>query len=220
MPVAVQLELEEYMTVPFIPGKTVEVPEITYQPEVSLPAASTAVIVVDMQNDFVKSGGTLTNEVADNMVPHLAALLDRARAQNVRIAYTQDSHLEGDPEWSIWPEHCRVGTWGWEIIAELKPQPDDLICPKNRYDGFYGTWLDHFLTRVWHVQNLVIVGTVANICVLHTAASAGLRWFNIVIPADGVAALTEFDQAMTLRQASWLYRSHIVKSVTDIRFAV
>lgn len=208
------------MTVPFIPGKTVEVPEITYQPEVSLPAASTAVIVVDMQNDFVKSGGTLTNEVADNMVPHLAALLDRARAQNVRIAYTQDSHLEGDPEWSIWPEHCRVGTWGWEIIAELKPQPDDLICPKNRYDGFYGTWLDHFLTRVWHVQNLVIVGTVANICVLHTAASAGLRWFNIVIPADGVAALTEFDQAMTLRQASWLYRSHVVKSATDIRFAV
>jgi len=207
------------MTLSFIPGKTVEVPEITYQPEVTLPAASTAVIVVDMQNDFVKPGGTLTNAAAEVMIPRLAQLLDRARAHNVRIAYTQDSHLEGDPEWTIWPEHCRVGTWGWEIISELKPQPDDLICPKNRYDGFYGTWLDHFLTRVWHVQHLVIVGTVANICVLHTAASAGLRWVSIVIPADGVSALTDFDQAMTLRQASWLYLSKVVRSTADIHFA-
>jgi nicotinamidase-related amidase len=207
------------MTLSFIPGKTVEVPEITYQAEVTLPAASTAVIVVDMQNDFVKPGGTLTNAAAEVMVPRLVQLLDRARTQNVRIAYTQDSHLEGDPEWTIWPEHCRVGTWGWDIISELQPQPDDLICPKNRYDGFYGTWLDHFLMRVWRVQHLVIVGTVANICVLHTAASAGLRWFNIVIPADGVSALTDFDQAMTLRQASWLYLSKVVRSTADIQFA-
>jgi nicotinamidase-related amidase len=207
------------MPLSFIPGKAVEVPEITYQPEVTLPAASTAVIVVDMQNDFVKPGGTLTNAAAEVMVPRLAALLDRARAQHVRIAYTQDSHLEGDPEWTIWPEHCRVGTWGWEIIPELKPQPDDLICPKNRYDGFYGTWLDHFLTRVWRVNHLVLVGTVANICVLHTAASAGLRWFNMVIPADGVSALTDFDQAMTLRQASWLYLGKVVRSTVDIHFA-
>src|SRR5512137_2445167 len=110
------------------PVKTVEVPEIRYQHAVNMPAASTAVIIVDMQNDFVKAGGTLTNEAAAVMVPHLAQLLDRARAQNVRIAYTQDSHLEGDPEWTIWPEHCRVGTWGWEIISELKPRSDDLIC--------------------------------------------------------------------------------------------
>jgi nicotinamidase-related amidase len=210
---------EEIMTLSFIPGKTVEVPEITYQPDVTLPAASTALIVVDMQNDFVKPGGTLTNAAAEVMIPRLAALLDRARAQNVRIAYTQDSHLEGDPEWTIWPEHCRVGTWGWEIISDLKPRPDDLVCPKNRYDGFYGTWLDHFLTRVWRVQHLVIVGTVANICVLHTAASAGLCWFNIVIPADGVSALTDFDQALTLRQASWLYLSKVVRSTADIQFA-
>ena len=206
------------MTLSFIPGKTVEVPEITYQPEVTLPAAATALIVMDMQNDFARPGGTLTNAAAEAMIPRLAQLLDRARAQNVHVAYTQDSHMAGDPEWAIWPEHCRVDTWGWEIIPELKPQPNDLICPKNRYDGFYGTSLDHYLSRVWRVQHLVIVGTIANICVLHTAASAGQRWFNVVIPADGIAALTEFDQAMTLRQASWLYRSLIVKSTADIHF--
>ena len=105
-----------------------------------------------------------------------------------------------------------------EVADEIKPEPGDLICPKNRYDGFYGTWLEHFLGRVWHVENLVIVGTVANICVLHTAASAGLRWYRVIVPADGVSALTDFDQALTLRQVSWLYAGSVVKSVAGVEF--
>jgi nicotinamidase-related amidase len=206
------------MAIQFVPGATVEVPEIPYQAEVRLPAKSTALIAVDMQNDFVNLKGALAGPVVGDTVPRLARLLEAARANGVRIAYTQDTHVEGDPEWSIWPEHCRIGTWGWEIIPELKPRPEDLICQKNRYDGFYGTWLDHFLSRVWRVENLVIVGTVSSICVLHTAASAGLRWFNIVVPADGISALTNFDQALTLRQVSWLYHGRVVRSVENIHF--
>jgi nicotinamidase-related amidase len=109
-------------------------------------------------------------------------------------------------------------TPGWEIIEELSPQDNDLICRKNRYDGFYGTWMDHFLSKIWKLKHLVIVGTVSNICVLHTAASAGLRWYHVVIPADGISAITEFDQALTLRQVSTLYNGHIVRSVNDIKF--
>jgi nicotinamidase-related amidase len=111
-----------------------------------------------------------------------------------------------------------MNTWGWEIIQELKPQSDDLVCMKNRYDGFYGTWLDHFLSHMWKAKYVVIVGTVSNICVLHTAASAGLRWFHVVVPADGISALTEFDQALTLRQVSSLYAGDVVKSVDDLCF--
>ena len=64
----------------------------------------------------------------------------------------------------------------------------------------------------------MIVGTVSNICVLHTAASAGLRWFRIVIPANGISALNDFDQALTLRQVSWLYHRSVVRSVKHIQF--
>jgi nicotinamidase-related amidase len=134
------------------------------------------------------------------------------------VAFTQDTHFEGDLEWEIWPEHCRQGSWGWEIIDDLKPRSGELVCPKNRYDGFYGTWLEHYLNRVWQVEHLIIVGTVANICVAHTAASAGLRWFHMVIPADGISAQTEFDQALALRQVSTLYTGDVVKSVRDIQF--
>lgn len=206
------------VNVPFIPGKQVEVPEINFQSDVSLPADRTALIVVDMQNDFVKEGGTLVVPDAGATIPNIQQLLTNARRTGVHVAYTQDTHFDNDPEWAIWPEHCRHNSWGWQIVDELAPQPDDLICRKSRYDGFYGTWLDHFLRSVWKVENLVIVGTVSSICVLHTAASAGLRWYNVVVPANGTSALSEFDQALALRQISWLYTGKVCRDVGEIRF--
>jgi nicotinamidase-related amidase len=206
------------MSIPPIPSGTVEIPEIPVADEVRLPASETALVIVDMQNDFIKEGGTLVVEAAAETVPRIQSLLGSARDAGVHVAYTQDSTMENDPEFEIWPEHCRIGTWGWEIVDELKPLEGELICRKNRYDGFYGTWLGHFLGRVWQVEHVVIVGTVANICVAHTAASAGLRWYHIVMPANGVSALTTFDQALTLRQVSWLYGGHVVREVKDVVF--
>jgi nicotinamidase-related amidase len=202
----------------YLPGPTVAVPEIAYKSRVQLPAAKTAVIVVDMQNDFVMPGGTLVVPDAAATVPNIQRLLAAARQAGVRVAYTQDTHFEGDPEWQIWPEHCRQGSWGWQIVAALAPQPGDLVEQKSRYDGFYDTSLDHYLSRVWRVEHLVIAGTVASICVLHTAASAGLRWFHVVLPADGASALTPFDQALALRQVSWLYTGSVTRSVDDVDF--
>lgn len=206
------------MSANFIPTGSVEVPEIEIKEEVRLPADKSAVIVVDMQNDFVKGAGTLVVPDAAETIDSIARLLGSARAKKVPIAYTQDTHGEGDLEWKIWPEHCRQNTWGCEIIEELAPQEGDLVCPKARYDGFYGTSLDHYLSRVWKVEHLVIVGTVSSICVLHTAAAAGLRWFHVVVPADGTSALTDFDQALTLRQVSFLYLGDVARSVDNIIF--
>ncbi len=206
------------MSFQFVPAKQVEVPEIQFADKMDLPVQKTALIVVDMQNDFVKPEGALLVEAAEETVPRIRQLLTSARGAGLPIAYTQDTHFEGDPEWEIWPEHCRADSWGWEIIEELKPLAGELVCQKNRYDGFYGTWLEHFLSRIWQVEHLVIVGTVSNICVAHTAASAGLRWFHIVVPANGISALTEFDQALTLRQASSLYAGDVVKRTDQIHF--
>lgn len=207
------------MNIPSIPGRTVEVPEIKYNDQIELPAEKTALIVVDMQNDFVKEKGSLVVPSAGPTVPGLKKLLELARKTKAHIAYTQDTQVENDPEFDIWPAHCIQGSWGWEIIDELKPLKNELICPKNRYDGFYGTWLGHFLRNIWKIEHVIITGTVANICVLHTAASAGLRWLHVVVPADGISALTEFDQALTLRQIDSLYAGDVVRSINDIRFS-
>jgi nicotinamidase-related amidase len=76
--------------------------------------------------------------------------------------------------------------------------------------------MEHYL-RLWGIENLVITGTVANICVVNTAGSAGLRWYHIILPADGISAITEFDQALSLRQVSFLFNGSIVKSCKNIK---
>ncbi|MGL4648044.1 MAG: cysteine hydrolase family protein [Caldilineaceae bacterium] len=196
----------------------VALPAIPFAEIMALPASRTAVIVVDMQNDFVTQGGSLVVPAAAATIPRIQALLARARSAGVRVAYTQDTHMEGDREWAIWPQHTRSGTWGHQIVDALAPHAGDLVVQKARYDGFYGTALEHYLTHQWGVEHLVIVGTIASICVLHTAASAGLRWFHVVVPGDGVSALSDFDHALTLRQVSWLYAGHVTRSIEAIAF--
>jgi nicotinamidase-related amidase len=191
--------------------RTVTVPEYVVTDRVEVNPKTTALLIVDMQNDFVKEGGKLVVPTAKDTVPAIRQLLDLARQHGMFVAYTQDTHLPNDPEFPIWGEHCLIGTWGWEIVDELKPQPNELVVPKRRYDGFYGTTLEHDL-RVAGVDTLIVTGTVANICVLHTAGSAALRWFKVIVPKDGISALTDFDMEAALRQIHFLYRGTITTS--------
>jgi nicotinamidase-related amidase len=191
--------------------RSVEVPEYEVHEEVRVDPVRTALIVVDMQNDFVKEGGTLVVPDAEPTIPKLQGLLELARGSGMKVIFTQDTHTDGDPEWEIWPEHVREGSWGWEIVEELAPREDELVIRKVRYDAFYGTHLDHYL-RVWDVDTLIICGTVANICVHYTAASAALRWFEVIVPRDATSALDPFDLEASLRQTSFLFAGKITSS--------
>lgn len=187
---------------------TVEVPEIPRQDRVELPAAETALVVVDMQNDFAHPEGALFVPEAAKTIPVIAGLLERFREKGAPVFFTQDWHEEDDPEFRIWPRHAVAGSWGAEIVAELAPRPGERVIKKLRYDGFYGTPLEHLL-RLAGVRRLVVTGTVANICVLHTAGSAALRWFEVVLPEDATSALTPFDLAAALRQVTFLYQGKV-----------
>ncbi len=179
--------------------------------KVEIPAKESALIVVDMQNDFAHEKGALFVPESRKTVEPIRFLIERFREKRSTVIYTQDWHLEDDPEFKIWGRHAVANTWGAEIIDELKPSEGEVIVKKLRYDAFYGTSLDHIL-RLRGIKNLVIVGTVANICVLHTAGSAALRWYKVIIPMDGISALNEEDYHFTLHQVDFLYRGTIVKS--------
>jgi nicotinamidase-related amidase len=187
---------------------TVEVPEYEVHDRVSVDPSRAALLVIDMQNDFVKEGGALVVPDAAATIPRIARLVERARAAGMRVAFSQDTHDEGDPEWSIWGEHVRRGAWGWQIVDELAPREDERVVQKVRYDAFYGTDLDHFL-RLWGIDTVVICGTVANICVHYTAASAALRWYDVIIPCDAVSAMDPFDQESSLRQTAFLFAGKV-----------
>lgn len=168
----------------------------------------TALLIIDMQNDFCDPKGSLFVEEAPRTIPRIAALLERARKSSMPVFYTQDWHGKDDPEFAIWGEHARAGTWGAEIVSALAPAPGERVIQKARYDGFYGTSLDHEL-RVLGAESLIICGTVANICVHYTAASAALRWYEVIIPTDGISALSSFEKEATLHQVAGLFRGVI-----------
>jgi len=196
---------------------TVGVPRIPIVDKVSLPADGSAVLVVDMQNDFAHPNGRLYGPSAREIIPKIAALLERARSAGARVVYTQDTHYPDDPvEFPIWGPHVVKGTWGWQIVDELKPREGDIVVEKMRYDPFFGTPLDHLL-RMYGVRRLVVVGTVANICVLHAMAGARLRLYDAVVPIDAIAALNEFDYVAALRQMDFLYKATLT-TVDGISF--
>ncbi|MFB6346463.1 MAG: cysteine hydrolase family protein [bacterium] len=189
----------------------VQVPEYDVQESMELRSEDAVLLVVDMQKDFVHEDGSLYNPEAEETVPVLRDLIETTRSSGVPVWYTKDTHTENDPEFEVWGEHCLEDSWGWEIVDPLKPDDDDRVFLKSRYDGFYGTELDHQLNLADR-DTLIITGTVANICVHYTAASAGLRYYDVIHPVDAISALTEFDYHAALRQATFLFQAELVKS--------
>jgi nicotinamidase-related amidase len=183
--------------------RTVEVSEYVVQDGVRVDPSRTVLLIGDMQNDFVTEGGTLVVPSAEGTVPIIRNLLELARDSGIRVVFVQDTHNDGDPEWDIWGEHCREGSWGWQIVDALAPNEDETTIRKPRYDAFYGTGLEHML-RQWGVNTMIICGTVANICVHYTASSAAMRWFNVVVPRDCISSFNDFDMEVSLSQTATL----------------
>jgi len=183
--------------------RILEVPEYEVQDVVRVDPSRTVLLIGDMQNDFVTEGGTLVVPEAEETVPTIRKLLDLARDTGMRVVFVQDTHNEGDPEWEIWGEHCREGSWGWQVVDGLAPNEDEVTIRKPRYDAFYGTDLEHLL-RLWNVDTVIICGTVANICVHYTASSAAMRWFNVVVPRDCISSFNDFDMEASLSQTATL----------------
>lgn len=190
---------------------TTVVPEYAVEREVVVDPRTTALIIVDMQNDFVNPRGALAVATAPPTIPAIQRLLALARDTRMRVFFTQDTHEEGDPEFAIWGRHVLRGTWGWQIVDEIAPRPGERVLEKLRYDGFFGTPLDHEL-RLAGIQTVVVCGTVANICVLHTAGSAALLGYRVILPIDAISALIPFDLQAAIRQVSFLYRGLITTS--------
>jgi nicotinamidase-related amidase len=158
--------------------------------------------------DFVSPRGKLFVPDTPKTIGPLRSLLGKARAAGAPIIYIQDWHRPDDPEFSIWGPHAIQETKGTQVIPELAPAPRDFVVRKRTYDPFYSTDLD-LLLRQKGVQNLVITGTVANICVLHAAGSASLRGYQVVVPIDTISALNPFDFQAALRQISFVYQGKL-----------
>ncbi|MBI2323979.1 MAG: cysteine hydrolase [Chloroflexi bacterium] len=150
-----------------------------------------ALIVVDMIHDFAHEGGALyCGPSMGKIIPVIQNELDRARAAGEPVVYLTDAHMPDDAEFQMFPPHAIVGTKGAEIVPELAPSEADVVIPKRRYSGFFGTDLDITL-RERGIDTLRLVGDCTNICVLYTAADARNLGYAVEVVENGV---TSFDE--------------------------
>ncbi len=171
-----------------------------HQDLVTLDPKRTAVLVVDMLNDFCKDGGKMVLPDCARLYPPQQCLLLAARTVGAPIVFLVDSHrptLRQDREFLKRTPHCIEGTWGAEIVEELTPQSADLVVKKRRFSGFFNTDLDLTL-RDMMVDQLVICGVVTNICVRATVHDAFFHGYQVVVPEDCVAATGPREQLSSL----------------------
>ena len=194
----------------------VSVPKYEILPRVYLQGSKTAVLIADMLVDFVSPAGKLFVPDTRKTIAPLRRLIDRGRKAGATLTYIQDWHRPDDPEFSIWGPHAIQETPGTRVIPELAPSPRDYVIRKRTYDPFFATDLD-LLLRQKHIKNVIVTGTVANICVLHAAGSADLRGYEVIVPIDTISALTPFDFQTALRQISFVYQGKLTYS-SGIKF--
>jgi ureidoacrylate peracid hydrolase len=156
-----------------------------------------AVLVVDMLNDFLEPTGAMPLPQGQRLYEPIRRLLATARAHGSPVIWVCDTHPPGDREFDKRSVHCLTGTWGAQIVAALQPPDDEYRVLKRRYSGFYETDLDLRL-RELGVAHVILTGVVTNICVRSTAHDAFFRGYDVIVVQDCVAATGEREQESSL----------------------
>ncbi|SEH52333.1 Nicotinamidase-related amidase [Halopenitus malekzadehii] len=184
--------------------------------------SETAVVVVDMQNGFCHPDGSLYAPPSGEAIDPVARLVERGREAGSRIVFTRDVHPPEQfedahyyDEFDRWGEHVTEGSWEAEIVDDLSVRADDHVVEKHTYDAFHRTDLEGWLSARG-IRDLVICGTLANVCVLHTAGSAGLRDFKPVVVEDALGYIEADHREYAVDHADWLFGE--TTTLSDVAF--
>ena len=181
---------------------------------VTIRTSRTAVIVIDMQNDFCSKGGLFDRagvniSIVQTAVGPTRRVLSAARDAGIKIVYLKmgfrpDLSDLGDADSPNRARHLQLGvgqpnlapdgsqgrflirdTWNTDVIDELRPQPEDVVLYKHRFSGFYQTELDDVL-RGLGIRDLIFTGCTTSVCVDSTIRDAMFRDYRCVLLADCV----------------------------------
>ena len=210
---------------------------------IALAVSQTAVIVIDMQNAYASPGGYLDLAGFDisgarAVIDNTRGVLDVARAAGVPVIYFQNGwdgdYVEaggpGSPNFhksnalktmrarpELQGRLLAKGTWDYELVDDLKPQPGDIVLPKSRYSGFFNSQLDSVL-RSRGIRNLVFVGIATNVCVESTLRDGFfLEYFGVVLEDATHQAGPEFVQKAAIYNIETFFGW--VSSVADFKGA-
>ena len=165
--------------------------------------ATTALLVVDVQNDFASKSGSLAVPGGEDVIDYINDQVEQAESAGAVVVYTQDWHPESTPHFEkdggIWPVHCVAGTSGAELHPALHVIDDAIRIKKGTKgeDGYSAfsmrdpesdfrssTDLADKL-REREVSKVAVVGLALDYCVKETALDASAQGFETVLLADG-----------------------------------
>ena len=182
----------------------------------------TALIVVDMQNDFADPAGSLYVRGGEQVVPVVNREIELAAATGAVVVYTQDWHPESTPHFAkdggIWPVHCVQGTWGAEFHPQLHIEGEVVRKGSGGGGGYSGfsmrspetgeerpTQLEELL-RERGIRRVVVAGLATDFCVKETVLDAAELGFEVGLLAEAVRAV-ELEPGDAQRAMDDIYRA-------------
>lgn len=160
----------------------------------------TALLLIDVINDFEFPRGIELFAQALPMAPRIASLKERARAAGIPAIYVNDNFGRWQSKFDDIVKHClEDGVRGRPFVEQLLPGERDYFVLKPKHSGFYQTPLELLLKHLG-TQRLILTGVSTNSCVLFTANDAYMRDMELMIPEDCVAACDAQEHEFAIRQ--------------------
>ncbi len=172
-----------------------------------------ALLIVDVQRDFVDPGGALYFEGAEKVVDYIVELVEKFKKEELPIITTQDWHDENDREFEVWPRHCVAGTDGARLTEKLEKALEGYekhySVKKTRFSAFYKTNFEDLIKELG-IDEFEVVGVVTNICVMFTVEEIRNRDIPVRVHEKGVTSYDEELHRFAIRQMKEVLGAEIV----------
>ena len=180
-------------------------------------SSPTALLLVDVINDFEFDGGEQLFKLALPVADRIAALKGQAKRHGIPTIYANDNFGKWRSDLRQIVSHClEDDVRGKPFVEKVLPDDDDYFVLKPKHSGFYSTSLDLLLKHLG-AHNLIIAGIAGNNCVLFTANDAYLRDFKLYVPADCSVSMSEEDNEIALQQMERVLKADTSKS-NELKF--
>ncbi len=171
---------------------------------------SPVVLIIDMQNEYCNADGWLQKKLGIDVgrgiaiIPRVRTLIEFARENGLPVIFTRMTIRPDLLDAGLFPETrppyreggLRAGTWGVDVVDELKPLPHEPVVDKHRFNAFLGTDLEQLLWG-YRADSVIVAGVATHLCVGTTATDATQRGFRLVLLKDCTASYAEkFETAM------------------------
>ncbi|MDG6994563.1 MAG: cysteine hydrolase [Nitrososphaerota archaeon] len=175
--------------------------------------AETALVIIDMQNDYCMPNGFLAKSLGWDvsatlqMISRLQNVLGKARSEGLLRIFVKTIHSNYTASrtykdrMGVSPDFCLPNSWGSQIVSELTPEQDEIVAIKHRYSAFVDS---HFplIVRSNGIRNLLFAGTTTNVCVESTVRDAIMNDYLPIVLSDCVMSPEKDLHEASLRNIS------------------